>query len=131
MGSNYNKQENGMGGNYPFSGQNPYFQAGQNPYPQVGGNPYIQAGQTPSSFSGFSSSSPLGGMRQGLGMEGSDFVKGALIGAAATFLLTNETAQKAIFKAFAKATSMMQIGVEELKERYEDAKAELEAEEDA
>jgi len=61
--------------------------------------------------------------------ENGDFLKGALIGAAVTFLLTNETAQKSIFKAFAKASSMMQMGIEELKERYEDVKAELEAQE--
>ncbi len=55
-----------------------------------------------------------------------DFLKGALIGAAAGYLLTNEKAQKAIMKTFAKGTSMLQMGVEELKERFEDAKAEME-----
>lgn len=64
----------------------------------------------------------------GSNWENGNFAKGALIGAAATFLLTNETAQKAIFKVFAKASSMLQMGAEELKERYEDVKAELEAE---
>ena len=56
-----------------------------------------------------------------------DFIKGALIGAVATYLLTNESAQKAIFKTVAKGTEMFQAGVEEMKERMEDAKAELEA----
>ncbi len=56
-----------------------------------------------------------------------DFIKGALIGAAATYLLTNESAQKAIFKTVAKGTEMFQAGIEEMKERMEDAKAELEA----
>lgn len=54
-----------------------------------------------------------------------DFLKGALIGAVATFLLTNENAQKAIFKGFAKVSSLFESGIEELKERYEDAKAEV------
>ncbi|TLD83571.1 YtxH domain-containing protein [Helicobacter sp. MIT 11-5569] len=54
-----------------------------------------------------------------------DFLKGALIGAAATFILTNENAQKAIFKGFAKISSLFESGIEELKERYEDAKAEI------
>ena len=56
-----------------------------------------------------------------------DFIKGALIGAVATYLLTNETAQKAIFKTIAKGTDMFQAGIEEMKERMEDAKAEIEA----
>ena len=56
-----------------------------------------------------------------------DFIKGALIGAVATYLLTNESAQKAIFKTVAKGTEMFQSGIEEMKERMEDAKAELES----
>lgn len=60
-----------------------------------------------------------------------DFIKGALIGAVGAYLLTNETAQKAIFKGVAKTTSMFQAGMEEMKERYEDAQAELEAEQEA
>lgn len=56
-----------------------------------------------------------------------DFIKGALIGAVATYLLTNESAQKAIFKTVAKGTELFQSGIEEMKERMEDAKAELEA----
>ena len=54
----------------------------------------------------------------------SDFLKGALIGAAATYILTNENAQRAIFKGFAKISTLFECGLEELKERYEDAKAE-------
>lgn len=53
-----------------------------------------------------------------------DFLKGALIGAAATYILTNESAQRAIFKGFAKISTLFECGLEELKERYEDAKAE-------
>ena len=53
-----------------------------------------------------------------------DFLKGALIGAAATYILTNENAQRAIFKGFAKISTLFECGLEELKERYEDAKAE-------
>ena len=56
-----------------------------------------------------------------------NFLKGALIGAVGAYLLTNENAQKTIFKTFAKGADMLSIGVEEIKERMEDAKAELEA----
>jgi hypothetical protein len=41
--------------------------------------------------------------------------------------LTNEKAQKAIFKTVAKGSKLFQTGIEEMKERMEDAKAELEA----
>ncbi|MGI0406410.1 YtxH domain-containing protein [Helicobacter himalayensis] len=58
-----------------------------------------------------------------------DFLKGALIGAVATFILTNEDAQRAIFKGFAKLSSLFEMGIEELKERYEDAKAEVDSNE--
>ncbi len=61
------------------------------------------------------------------GINTNDFIKGALIGAVATYLLTNESAQKAIFKTVAKGAEVFQSGIEEMKERMEDAKAELEA----
>ena len=57
----------------------------------------------------------------------SDFIKGALIGAAAAYLLTNKKVQESLFKTVAKGSSMFQMGMEELKERYEDAQAEIDA----
>lgn len=59
------------------------------------------------------------------------FLIGALIGAAGVYLMTNEKAQKAIFKTVAKGGAMFSAGIEEMKERYEDAHAELEAEHNA
>lgn len=56
-----------------------------------------------------------------------DFIKGALIGAAATYLLTNKNAQQTIMKAASKGTELFQAGMEEMKERFEDAKAQMEA----
>jgi len=58
----------------------------------------------------------------------SNFLKGAAIGAIGAYLLTNEDAQKKIFKTFVKGTEMFQAGIEEMKERFEDAKAEMDAE---
>lgn len=55
------------------------------------------------------------------------FVIGAVVGALGAYLLTNEKAQKAVFKTIAKGTQAFQSGIEEMKERYEDAKAELAA----
>lgn len=56
------------------------------------------------------------------------FLKGLLIGAAAAYLLTNETVQRTAIKGAVKAWSLMQGGVEELKERFHDAEAEIRAE---
>ena len=58
------------------------------------------------------------------------FVIGALIGAVGAYLLTNEKAQKALFKTVAKGTQAFQAGIEEMKERFEDAKAELAVEQE-
>jgi hypothetical protein len=55
------------------------------------------------------------------------FLKGALVGAAAAYLLTNETVQQNAIRAAVKAWSMLQGGVEEMKERFRDAEAELHA----
>jgi len=63
------------------------------------------------------------------GFDTNGFLKGALIGASLTFLLTNEKVQKTLFKTFAKGGNLVQAGIEEMKERIEDAKAELEAKE--
>ena len=57
----------------------------------------------------------------------SDFIKGALLGAAVTYLLTNKNAQDTIFKAFGKGSELFSAGIEELKERYEDTKAQMQA----
>lgn len=62
-----------------------------------------------------------GGFNQG------DFVKGALIGAAVTFLLTNKGAQEKLMGAASKASELFQAGMEEVKERYEDARAQMES----
>ena len=61
------------------------------------------------------------------GFTNGDFVKGALLGAAVTYLLTNKGAQENIMKAFSKGSELFQVGMEELKERYEDARAQMEA----
>lgn len=61
------------------------------------------------------------------GFNQGDFIKGALIGAAVTYLLTNKGAQENIMKAASKGSELFQAGMEEIKERYEDARAQMEA----
>ncbi|NBC47551.1 MAG: hypothetical protein GVY22_06090 [Gammaproteobacteria bacterium] len=57
------------------------------------------------------------------------FLKGLLIGAAAAYLLTNESVQRTAIKGAVKLWGGLQGGVEELKERFHDAEAELQASE--
>ncbi|TLS72101.1 YtxH domain-containing protein [Aliarcobacter thereius] len=76
-------------------------------------NPYINQGLNQNNNTQNQSNSLLNG----------DFIKGALIGAIATYVLTNKNAQETIFKTFEKAKGFVSAGVEELKERIEDAKA--------
>ena len=56
---------------------------------------------------------------------GSGFVKGALIGAVAAYLVTNEKVQDSVVKSVAKLWVTMEEGVEEVKERFKDAEAEI------
>ncbi|CAM2916925.1 YtxH domain-containing protein [Helicobacter burdigaliensis] len=90
----------------------------------ISNNPYINNTNANSSVG--SNATPNNSLLQN---NQKDFLKGALIGAVATFILTNENAQKAIFKGFAKVSGLFEMGIEELKERYEDAKAEVQADE--
>lgn len=56
-----------------------------------------------------------------------NFLQGAVVGAIAAYVLTNENAQQTIFKSIVKMGKLFEAGKEELKERFEDAKAEIEA----
>jgi len=85
-------------------------------------NPYINQPMNINSMN--NQSNPQQGQS---GFNNGDFVKGALIGAAVTFLLTNKGAQESLMKAASKGSELFQAGMEELKERYEDARASMEA----
>ena len=56
------------------------------------------------------------------------FIKGAITGAALTFLLTNDSVQKNAIKSVVKLWTLFQGGVEEIKERFKDAEAEIKTE---
>ena len=64
----------------------------------------------------------------GLAPQNAQFWKGVALGAAVTVLLTNESVQKGIVTAVARMTAAAQSGIEEIKEKFEDAKAEAIAE---
>lgn len=84
-------------------------------------NPYINQAMNVNQFQANPSEQNQSGFNNG------DFIKGALIGAAVTFLLTNKGTQESLMKAAAKGSELFQAGMEEMKERFEDAKAAAEA----
>jgi len=55
------------------------------------------------------------------------FLIGVAVGAVGIYLMTNEKAQKTLLKTAIKTSELLSAGIEEMKERYEDVKAELEA----
>ncbi|WP_417822284.1 hypothetical protein [Terasakiella sp.] len=56
------------------------------------------------------------------------FVYGLVIGAAAAYVLTNKNVQNTIFRTAAGAVNALKGGLEEAKERFNDAEAEIQAE---
>jgi len=123
-----------MGG-YPHPGympmpQQPQMQQPHNPayaqaqppaygYAPAAGQPYPYAAQEQAHDNGLSSF---------FNFRDERFIKGAVTGAALTFLLTNESLQKNTLKSVVKFWNMLQGGVEEMKERIQDIDAEIKAE---
>jgi len=145
---NFNNGSSGMGNNNNQRGfdRNPYInnnsmqnagqmnnQGMQNPSMQNTGQMNNQGGQNPY----YNNNQMLPQQNPSITdsllgtFDTENFIKGALIGAVGAYLLTNENAQKTIFKTVAKGTEMFQAGMEEMKERFEDAKAEMEADREA
>jgi hypothetical protein len=54
-----------------------------------------------------------------------NYIKGLLLAAGVTLLVTNPTVQKTVITGLAKAWSGLQYGVEEVKEQINDIKAEM------
>ena len=106
-------------GYYPYQNVWPNtaypYQAPANPYMQPPGV-YMNAAQI-----------PVSAPPSGSTLTNPRFIRGALIGAAAAYLLTNENVQQAMIKSAVKTWSLVQGGVEEMKERFRDAEAELHA----
>lgn len=117
--TNDNNNNNGNNNNGSYNNNNGYNNAYNNGYNynnnarsnNFANNPYI-ANNSNNKSSIFS---------------GNELLKGAVIGALATYVLTNPEIQTKIFKTFAKGAELVSGGIEEIKERYEDIKAEIEA----
>lgn len=61
----------------------------------------------------------------GMNFRDQQFWKGALLGAAVALLVTNETVQKSVIRGAAKVMGAVQGGVQEIKEKFEDVRAEM------
>lgn len=111
------------------------------PYPCYYGNGYGQPGPQGYGYGPYAAQAPMpqqpqpqapaGASNALLPFTSDSFLKGALIGAAAAYILTNENVQHSMIKGTVKAWHMLQGGVEEVKERFQDAEAELMAEQAA
>lgn len=90
-------------------------------YPYHGHHPYAGWAPPPGANAG------AGGLLSGLGLNNDAFLKGLLIGAGASLLLSNEAVQKNAMAALVKLWAGVQGSVEEVKERFRDLEAELQA----
>ena len=102
----------GSGNGYDATQPNPYYNTQNNPYydPAQSGT-YDDSSNRPL----FASINTI------------QLLTGALIGAAAAYVLSSEEIQKKLFKGIAAMGDIVSGGLDEIKERYEDAKAEYEA----
>jgi hypothetical protein len=103
----------------------PQTQGGRQPGPYLG---YPQPGAYGAPFAYQQSIPvPLQTANNNSSLTNPRFIKGAIVGAVAAYLLTNESVQQGAIKVAVKAWSLVQGGVEEMKERFRDAEAELHA----
>ncbi len=61
------------------------------------------------------------------GFNTAGLLRGLVIGGIAAYILSNPKTQEYLFKAIIKGGSLINAGIEELKERFEDVKAEIDA----
>ncbi|WP_462322492.1 hypothetical protein [Halochromatium sp.] len=117
----YAAQQPGM---MPAGGQYANVQPAYHPMPMA---PQAGAGAVPGAMPGMGYPTPTTSSFFNLGND--RFIKGLLIGAAAAYLLTNENVQRTAIKGVVKLWGGIQGGVEEIKERFHDAEAEIQASE--
>jgi hypothetical protein len=94
----------------------PVAQPAQMAQPAPPGYPPYPAYAYPAPSSGF------------LGLGSDALLKGVLVGAAVTLLVSNEPLQRAVIKTAVRGWNMVQGGFEEVKERFHDAQEEVRAE---
>ncbi len=108
---------------YPQYPQYPYA-AGTGQYAQV--DPSGYAAQ-----SGYSAPAQTSWTQGWFAVTDPGYIKGLLLGAAATYLLTNPKVQRAMVKGVVTLWTSVQGSVEEVKEQIQDIKAEMSMKTDA
>lgn len=114
----------------PYPPQYPqaaYPQQGQYPYPPHLA-PYYAAYAAQAAAATSAPQNHEQGFASFFNFKDEKFLKGAITGAALTFILTNESLQKNTIKSLVKLWNTLQGGIEEVKERFQDAEAEIKAE---
>lgn len=116
---------------YPYQAQNQPMPPPVAPPPPQYHNPYYDPymGQYSGAHYNNQPPAPESGLSSFLNFRDERFLKGALVGAAVTFLLTNDSVQKNAISTIAKVWNLFQGGFEEVKERFRDAEAEIKAQE--
>jgi len=105
-----------------YAVQQPYYPRHDEPVYQYGdlvgyASPPQEAGVPPS---------PSTGVSSWFEFSNSGYLKGFILGAGVTFLVANPAIQKALITGAVKLWSLIQGGVEEIKEQAQDVKAEME-----
>ena len=126
-------------GNHPFWAHHDHYRGGHSAYygappapaysPFYGGHPgyHVQPPYWPAPAA-YAPNPHDGGLSSFFNFRDERFVKGAITGATLTFLLTNDSVQKNAIKSLVKLWCLFQGGVEEIKERFKDAEAEIKTE---
>jgi hypothetical protein len=92
-------------------------------YPQHDQNQYYYAGDQYQAYNQYSQMP--GRLSSWFDFSDQSYLKGFIAGAGVTFLLTNPAMKRSIIKGIVSLTSVVQGGVEEMKEQVQDIKAEM------
>src|SRR6056297_12282 len=102
-----------------------YYQGFAPGYPSPG---YYPCGYYPQGMPPTAARPPsVGSAGAGGPLSNTRFFKGAFVGALAAYLLSHPEVQEAAVRGAVKTWSLVQGGVEEMKDRFRDAEAELHA----
>jgi hypothetical protein len=91
---------------------------------------FAPAGYGYAAARGTPADSGSGGAGSWFAFSNPGYTKGFLIGVGATLLLTNPRVKKAMVRGTVRLWSMVQGGVEEVKEQFQDVQAELSQDEE-
>ena len=100
-----------------------------NQYPQYYQYPQQPQYQQNQQYPQYPGQQPSQGVGSWFAFSDSCYLQGLVVGVGATILLTNPKVQKALVRGAVGLFTAVQSGIEEMKEQYEDMKAEAEMKE--